>query len=67
MLAMLMMMPKQSLSLRMILRWLHDNLSGPSVEKLLQLAMAFLNSSLENGAYEEGGLSATLSRILIST
>ena len=66
-LAMLMMMPKQSSSLRMILRWLYDNLSGPSVEKLLQLAMALLNSSLENRAYEERGLLAILSRILMST
>ena len=66
-LAILMMMPKQLLSLRMILRWLHNNLSGPSLEELLQLAMALLNSSLENRAYEKRGLSVTSSRILMST
>ena len=62
-----MIIPKQSLSLRMILRWLHNNLSGPGVKKLLQLAMVLLKSSLENRAYEEGDLSATSSRILMST
>ena len=67
MLAMLMMMPKQLSSLRIILKLLHNNLSGPGVEKLLQLVMALLNSSLENEAYEEGGLLATSSRILMST
>ena len=64
---MLMIFPKKSLSLRMTLRCLHDNLSSPSVEKLLQLVIALLNSSLEKEAYEEGDLSATSSRILIST
>ena len=64
---MLMIFPKESLSLRMTLRCLHDNLSSPSVEKLLQLVIALLNSSLEKEAYEEGDLSATSSRILIST
>jgi len=66
-LAILMMFPKQSLSLRMTLMCLHDNLSGLGVGELLQLAIALLNSSLEKGAHEEGDLSATLSRILMST
>ena len=66
-LVMLMIFPKQSLSLKMTLRYLHDNLSGPGIEKLLQLAMALLNSSLEKGAHEEEDLLVTSSRILIST
>jgi len=57
MLAMLMMVLKQSASLTIALRWLHNNLSGPSVEELLHLAIAFLNSFLENGVYVERGLS----------
>jgi len=64
---MLMIFPKESLSLRMTLRCLHDNLSSSSVEKLLQLVIALLNSSLEKKAYEEGDLSVTSSRILMST
>ena len=51
----------------MILRWLHDNLSGPRVEELLQLTIALLNSSLENGAQEDDDLSMISSRMLIST
>ena len=52
-------MLKQTLSLSMTLRWLHDNLSGPGVEELLQLAIALLNSSLENRVHEEEGLLVT--------
>jgi len=62
-LAMLMIILKQTSSLSMTLRWLHDNLSGSGVEKLLQLVIALLNSSLENEVYEEGGLLVTLLRI----
>ena len=65
-LAMLMIFYKQSSSLRMTLRCLHNNLSGPSVKKLLQLAMTLLNSSLKKGAHK-GGLLVTSSRILMST
>jgi len=49
------------------LRWPHNNLSGPGVEELLQLAMALMNSSLENRVHEESGLSVTSSRMLMST
>ena len=66
-LAMLIIFLKQSSSLRMTLGCLHNNLSSLGVEELLQLAMALLNSSLEKGAHEEGGLSVTLSRILMFT
>ena len=59
-LAMLIMVLKQSLSLTMALRWLHNNLSGSSIEELLQLAIVLLNSSLENGVHMERGLSAIL-------
>jgi len=62
-LAMLMIMLKQTLSLSMTLRWLHDNLSGPGVEELLQLAIVLLNSSLENRVHEEEGLLVTSWRI----
>jgi len=44
------MLFKHSLFLRMILRWLYDNLSGPEVKVLLQFAMVILNSSFEKGA-----------------
>ena len=66
-LAMLMMVLKQSASLTMALRWLHDNLSGHGVEELLQLVIALLNFSLENGVHAEGGLSAILWRTSILT
>ena len=51
-LAMQIMLFKHLSSLRMILRWLHNNLSGPEIEALLQFAMAILNSSFENGQPE---------------
>ena len=41
----------------MDLRWLHDNLSGPGVDELLQLLIIFLNSSLENSTQKNGDLS----------
>ena len=66
-LVMWMMISRHSLSLRMILRWLHDNLSGLGTEALLQLAIAILNSSLENKGQEEAGLSMISSRISTST
>ena len=66
-LVMWMMISRHSLSLRMILRWLHDNLSGLGAEALLQLAIAILNSSLENKGQEEVGLSMISSRISTST
>ena len=47
------MLFKHLSSLRMILRWLHNNLSGPEIEALLQFAMAILNSSFENGQPRE--------------
>jgi len=64
---MLMILLKQPSLLRIVLRWLHNNLSGPGVKKLLQLVMALMNSSLENGVHEEDSLSATSSRILMLT
>ena len=66
-LVMWMMISRHSLSLRMILRWLYDNLSGLGAEALLQLAIAILNSSLENKGQEEVGLSMISSRISTST
>ena len=66
-LAMWMMISRYSLSLRMILRWLHDNLSRLGVEALLQLAIAILNSSLENKSQGEVGLLTISSRISTST
>ena len=46
-LAILIMTLRHSSSLRITLRWLHDSLSGLGADKLLQLDMANLNSSLE--------------------
>ena len=66
-LAMQIMLFKHSLSLRMILRWLHDNLSRPGVETLLQFVMAILNSSFENGGQGEVSLSMISSRTSTST
>ena len=66
-LAIWIMIPRYSLSLRIILRWLHDNLSGPGAEVLLQLAIAILNSSFENGGQGEIGFLGISSRILTST
>jgi len=66
-LTILMILLKQSLSLRIVLRWLHNNLSGPDVEELLQLTIALLNSSLENRVHEKDDLSATSSRMLMLT
>ena len=61
------MLFKHLSSLRMILRWLHDNLSGPGVEALLQFAMAILNSSFKNGGQGEVGLLMISSRTSMST
>jgi len=66
-LAILIILLKQLSSLRMVLRWLHNSLSSPSVEELLQLVMALLNSSLENGVHKEGDLSAISLRMLMLT
>jgi len=66
-LAILIILLRQSSSLRIILRWLYNSLSGPGVEELLQLVIALLNSTLENKAYKEDDLSTILSRILTST
>ena len=62
-LAMLMMILRQSLSLRIIFKWLHNNLSGPEVDKLLQLDKASLNFSFKKVSYSEMGLSAISLRI----
>ena len=67
MLAILITLFKQLISWRMCLRWLYDNLSGPRVNELLQLAIAFLNSFLEKEAHGEDKNEAILSRTLIST
>ena len=54
-------------SLRMILRWLYDNLSGPGIEVLLQFAMVILNSSFKNRGQGEVSLSMISSRTSIFT
>ena len=58
---------RHSLSLRIILRWLYDNLSGPGVEVLLQLAIAILNSFFENKGQREVSFSGISSKISTST
>ncbi len=50
-LAILMTLVIQTLSLRMNLRCLHDSLSRSGVDELLQLSNVILNSFLEKGAY----------------
>ena len=61
------MIPRYSLFLRIILRWLYNNLSGPDAETLLQLAIAILNSSFKNEGQEKVSFSSILLRILTST
>ena len=63
MLAILMMILRQSSSLKIILRWLYNNLFGPRVEELLQLIMASLNSSFKKAGQGNVSLSPILSRI----
>ena len=36
------------------MRWLHESLLGPGVDKLLYLVIALMNSSLEKGVQIEG-------------
>ena len=66
-LVILIMIPRHSLSLRIILRWLHDNLSGLGTEVLLQLAIAILNSSFENKGQGKVSFLGISLRILTST
>jgi len=54
--AILMMLQRHSSCLRIDLRWLQDNLSGPGIDELLQLLIACLNSSLENGVQKVNDL-----------
>jgi len=65
--AILMMLVMQTSSVRIILRWFHDNLSGSGVNKLLHLFNAILNSSFENGTQAVTCLFPISSRILILT
>ena len=62
-----MMLRRQSSCFRIDLRWFQDNLSGPKVDKLLQLLIMILNSSFENRDQLEMGLLPISSRILMST
>ena len=62
-----MMLTKHPSCFRMDLRWFQDNLSGPGVDKLLQLLIAILNSSFKNGSQLVIGLSPISSRTLILT
>jgi len=56
------MLFKHSSSLRMILKWLYDNLFRLGVEVLLQFAIVILNSFFENWGQEEVGLLMKSSR-----
>ncbi len=61
------MLFKHSSSLRMILKWLYDNLFRLGVEVLLQFAIVILNSSFENWGQEEVSLLMKSSRTSTST
>ena len=65
--AMLIMTLRQLSSLKIVFKWLHNNLSRPGADELLQLASASLNSSFEKVGQDEMGLSVISLRILIST
>ena len=54
---------RQSLSLRIIFKWLHDNLLEPGANELLQLDKASLNSSFKKVGHGEMGLSVISLRI----
>ena len=58
---------RHSSSLRILLRWLHINLSVPGTEELLQLDKANLNSSFEKVGQGKIDLLVISSRIFIST
>jgi len=62
-----MMLTRQSSYFRIYLRWFQDNLSRPRVDKLLQLLIAILNSSFDNGDQLEMGLLLISSRMLMLT
>ena len=66
-LVMWMIILRHSSSLRIILRWLHINLSGSGTEELLQLDKASLNSSFEKEDQGEVGLLVISLRMSIST
>jgi len=58
---------KHVLSLRTILRCIHDNLSGPGVNILLHLNKVLVNSSPKNGAQEEVEYDPSLFKTSLST
>lgn len=62
-LAILIILFKQALSLKTCLRWLHNSLYSPGVNKLLHLVSAFKNSSSKKDSQKEGNIEAILSRI----
>ena len=66
-LAIQIMIPRHSSSLKIILRWIYNNLSGLGAEALLQLAIVILNSSFENEGQGEVSFLGISSRILTST
>ena len=66
-LAILITLVIQTSLLRMDLGCLHNSLSGPEVDELLQLPNVILNSSLEKGAYVDVCLFSISSRMLVST
>ena len=57
-----MMLQRHLSCLRIDLRWFQDNLSGSGVDELLQLLIAYLNSSLENSVQKVDDLSPISSR-----
>ena len=65
--AMLMILDRQSLSLKMSFQWHHVILSGPGAELLEHLWIADLNSYLENGIQTWLGLWSISLRMLVST
>ena len=62
---MLTILVRYLLCLRMDLRWFHDSLSSSGMDKLLQLLIAQLNSSLENNVQKDRDLLLILSSISI--
>lgn len=58
---------KHALLLMILLRCLHDNLSGPELDKLLHLAIELMNSSSKKGTHSVGATLGILSKALTST
>ena len=66
-LMMLIITLRQSLSLKIVFKWLHNNLLGPGANESLQLTSASLSSSFKKVGQDKMGLSVISLKISILT